>query len=354
MTEETSIALLTQYPRDEYNVLAPETMTQITPWHQITVTKTLLDPDPQSGGDVYPQSGKLALTKIGLLKLADAAGIRFGPTKLKRYLEDGSFEAFVIAEKQDPDGTWRQYPGSYFWDVTERLASIGNPISRSGKNEAKMIRTFAAQRAETGAMNRAIRNIIGVKATYTPGEIRRPFIMARVNFNPFNDPAVRDAYRMALGVRLAENVALMQGDFDLDDPLGLDGPSETTRPSPGQLEAAKETIALLNGRGKDDTPDLSNATAEDLHGPADDPEPEAVEEPEPHEEKPTEGGIDSPRDLLTAVTLLTAGYYNDAFHRLGAIRKSVESDTWPPAGDFDGYAEALVILLDHAEANKAE
>jgi hypothetical protein len=284
MTEETTLAILNQYPTDKYNVLAPQTMTQTTPWHQITVSQVKLDP-VVSRGDVYPQSGRLAPSKIGLLKLADAAGVRFQLPTFQRNPEDGSYEAYIVAEKQDPDGTWRQYPGSYYWDVTQRLSEIKDPNSDKGRSEARMIKTFSMQRAETGAMNRAIRNIIGVQATYTAADLAKPFIVARVSFNPFNDPVIRDAYRQALVVKLTENVALMRGDFDPNDPLGMDGPHKSTRPTRQQLRAADDTLALMNG-GVDaetgeilDTPEPSGPTWTPDLAPEDEPDPEQAPPP---------------------------------------------------------------------------
>lgn len=244
MTEQTAIAILNEYPSKEYNVLAPQTVTQVTPWHQITVTEVRLSAN-KDDGDVYPQSGRFALTKIACLKLADAAGVRFQPTRFQRYPEDGSYEAYVVAEKQDPDGSWRQFPGSYFWDVTQRLSDIAEPDSYKGKSETRMIRTFAMQRAETGAILRAIRNIIKVQATYTYDELQKPFIVARVSFNPFNDAEIREAYRQALLTRLTRNTALLRGDFDEEDPLGIDSHHQSTMPTPAQLQAATDTLQLL-------------------------------------------------------------------------------------------------------------
>jgi len=298
MSEQT-LAIINKYPVEQYNVLAPATVTEVTPWHQVTVSQVQLSPDPRNGGDVYPQSGKLALTKIALLKLADAAGIRFkSRTQLKRH-KDGSFEAYCIAEKQDPDGTWRQYPGSYYWDTPQRVSDVRDPDSRKGQAELRMIKTFGAQRAETGAMNRAIRAIIGIKSTYTPAEIQRPFVVARVSFNPFNDPAIRDAYREALVVRLAENVALMRGDFNAEDPLGIEGPHQSTRPSAEQLSASDDTLQLLTG-----SPEWEDAPEEWFDG---DESPEPVK-PAP---EPDDIMVEAPKSNGRP---LTAEQVRDAIH----------------------------------------
>ena len=351
--EDKALQILNDYPADRYNVLAPQTVTQMTPWHQITVSTVTLSHKPDDG-DVYPQSGKLALSKIGLLKLADAAGIRWGKTELERF-EDGSFSAYVTAEKQDPDGTWRKYPGSYYWDVTQRLADIAAPSTSRGQSESRMIRTFSAQRAETGAMSRAIRAIVGIKATYTVNDLRKPFVVARVSFNPFNDPMIRDAYRHALLIKLTDNVALMRGDFNRDDPLGIDGPHESTRPTPEQLAAANDTLALMDGRGVDqDTGEIFDAQTTTAT-PA--PEWDNADDEQPEQDQgggdPDAPAITSPKELLAAVNAETMGHYNSLPHLLNAAKQVLGADwKWPTADDAGGYAEALAVLVDHANAGK--
>jgi len=245
MSEQTTLAVLNDYPREKYNVLAPATVTQVTPWHQITVSQVTIDTDPR-GMDVYPVAGKLALHKTALLRLADAAGIRFKLPQFERDPDDGSYDCYVTAEKQDPDGTWRQYPGSYRWDVTERVAQVKAPTSAEGIADIKMIRKFSMQRAETGALSRAVRNIIQLEAAYSAADLRKPFIVARVTFNPWSDPLVANVVRQALATKLAANVSLLRGD-DGNGDEDLEAQPVRRGPTPQQVEAARKILALVSG-----------------------------------------------------------------------------------------------------------
>ena len=65
-------------------------------------------------------------------------------------------------------------------------------IDRSVLVNMVLLRKHAPQKALTGAILRVIRALIGMKGQYTEEELKKPFILARVNFSPdFNDPTVR-------------------------------------------------------------------------------------------------------------------------------------------------------------------
>jgi len=65
-------------------------------------------------------------------------------------------------------------------------------IERSVLVNMVLLRKHAPQKAITGAILRVIRALTGMKGQYTEDELRKPFVLARVNFSPdFNDPWVR-------------------------------------------------------------------------------------------------------------------------------------------------------------------
>jgi hypothetical protein len=67
-------------------------------------------------------------------------------------------------------------------------------IDRSVLVNMVLLRKHAPQKALTGAILRVIRALIGMKSQYTTEELKKPFVLARVNFSPdFNDPEVRKA-----------------------------------------------------------------------------------------------------------------------------------------------------------------
>jgi len=347
---ETALAVLNQYPRDKFNVLAPETLTTVTPWHQVTVSVVKIDPAiPQgekSNGQVYVSKGKLALHKESLQRLADAAGIRFRPTTLHRF-DDGSFQADVIAEKQDPDGTWRQFPGSYYWNVPERVASVRDPQSDKGKEDIRMIRTFSAQRAETGAISRAIRCILPIKQAYTPKELANPFIVARVVFNPWQDPVVAAAVRQALAVKLAYNTGLLHGPED-GDPLGIESGPAAPAVGASQVAAADEILALVGGQPTGSNTTTAGMPWGDLGESEDEGEPEPELEGVDYEAPPNVPT--EPAKFFGFVNEATNHYYTNMHHLLNTLKIK----TWPYPGSAEQYAGFYKTAVQHAAERRAE
>ena len=63
--------------------------------------------------------------------------------------------------------------------------------------------------------------------------------------------------------------------------------------------------------------------------------------------------ITAPGKLLEAVNAKTNGHYNSLPHLLNAAKQVLGADwKWPTADDAGGYAEALAVLVDHANAGK--
>ncbi len=65
-------------------------------------------------------------------------------------------------------------------------------IEKSLLDAMTQLRANAPQKAATGAILRVIRDLTGVKGTYTLEELKKPFAVARMAFSPdYNDPAVK-------------------------------------------------------------------------------------------------------------------------------------------------------------------
>lgn len=94
-------------------------------------------------------------------------------------------------------GEWRQtgevnekgYPVKiYCISETDR----GKYVELSLVNAMAQLRANAPQKAATGAILRVIRDLTGVKGTYTLAELEKPFAVARMAFSPdYNDPYVK-------------------------------------------------------------------------------------------------------------------------------------------------------------------
>lgn len=147
--------------------------------------------DPEDG-DVYrlPEApGKLAITRLGLLKLAQAAGVTWtGGARV----DDGTIDHYCLyraeAKVRDIDGAERN-------SINTRLVDLrdGSPqIARMKDGQLRSSRAFLVQHAETKARNRVLRDLLGLKSTYTPEQLEKPFVVYRVvPAPPVDDPIYR-------------------------------------------------------------------------------------------------------------------------------------------------------------------
>jgi hypothetical protein len=68
-----------------------------------------------------------------------------------------------------------------------------NYVEKSVKRDMLQKRKFRLQLASTGAMDRVIRLILGLKSTYKREELEKPFVVPKIAFSPdVSDPKVRD------------------------------------------------------------------------------------------------------------------------------------------------------------------
>lgn len=65
-------------------------------------------------------------------------------------------------------------------------------VEKSLLDAMNQLRANAPQKASTGAILRVIRDLIGIKGTYTMEELQKPFAVARMSFSPdYSDPMVK-------------------------------------------------------------------------------------------------------------------------------------------------------------------
>jgi len=277
------IAVLNKYPEKDYNVLMSATAMQMTPWHRIIMSEIRIDPNPDNG-DVYRQSGNLAFSKQALMKLADAAGIRFVGTDTDRH-EDMSVTATVHGLMTKADGLEHQLIGTYTWDVPNRLEQARLDIEKyEQKSKRKLsdtdkaqrmidVQKFAFMRAETGAMERLVRSALGIQSTYTGEQLAKPFVVTRVIADFAQDPLVR----LALGLKMSgqvltpEEIAAIAAAIRQAPPLQIEQAEPMKELGEGETRQP-EAKASGNGNGKVDSPgklrDTINARAEDNYDPA--------------------------------------------------------------------------------------
>lgn len=67
-------------------------------------------------------------------------------------------------------------------------------IERSMLVNMTLLRKTASEKAQTGAILRVVRALLGIKGTYSPDELKKPFAVPTVNFSPdYSDARVRQA-----------------------------------------------------------------------------------------------------------------------------------------------------------------
>lgn len=202
MDNALTIASINNYPIETYNRLFPATMTEISPLHKIIVNIVKIDTNLDAK-DVYKEknSGGLALTKIGCLKLMTAANVVMEeskpilPRNCQRCVEvskatrlapqcngcstkdDVAFQVSILVP--EPSGGHRRYTATREVTKQETLAKK-NPVEHMGGN------------CETKALLRALRAGLGLKGSYAPAELEKPFAVALVVLNT-QDPDMKAA-----------------------------------------------------------------------------------------------------------------------------------------------------------------
>lgn len=241
--------------RNDYNLAIPFVESvQVNPYYKLSVSLLHVDTSEQAaqifkvgsrniGKDQWEEL--FSLTKPFLQRLATEAGIQFAPGAgdvVK--MDENTWKASAFGALRLPDGSVRtsnnfkvidllteerKYRLSYEekaahgiadykaakaasdrysgeWRDTGQKNEKGYPvkifvvaeedrgkyIEQSLLDAMAQLRANAPQKAATGAILRVIRDLTGVKGTYTLEELKKPFAVARMSFSPdYNDPAVK-------------------------------------------------------------------------------------------------------------------------------------------------------------------
>lgn len=187
------LTVLNDYPPEKFNTLMAATATTMAEGHRIVVCQVKIDPTV-GNGDVYPQTGGLAFHKQTLMRLADAAGIRFTGNDNRRH-DDFSVTHTAYGKMRKADGMEHDLIGTYTWDVPVREEQTRIDAEKKGRKATAQdllnVRKYAYMRAETGAMERLVRAALGLKSTYSPADLAKPFALARVVKDESQDPVSR-------------------------------------------------------------------------------------------------------------------------------------------------------------------
>ena len=286
MSEPTALAIAKEYPQDKFNLLIPvKTIQELSPLHKLVINEVQIDPAKESK-DTYPQNGELALTKKALMKLMAAASIQIidshtvptqrcnkcieiaRVTRLAPKCSDCSYiddiAVQVTIAVPEPSGTYRMVRAT-----KEIRMDDEKPKYTSDKTFAQF-KQFKTEHCESKALNRALREGLMIKSTYTLQELKKPFAVALVMPN-MADPDLK----AAMIERYANNASALYG-----------GPA-LTQISAGQapMSLPEPNITIIDS----DEPDVIDMETGEVNPPGEEvidieiippPDPEPPTEPE--------------------------------------------------------------------------
>jgi hypothetical protein len=228
---ETALAIAKDYPQDKFNLLIPvKTMQELSPLHKLVINEVQIDSAKESK-DTYPQNGELALTKKALMKLMAAANIQIidshtiptqrcnkcieiaRVTRLAPKCSDCSYiddiAVQVTIAVPEPSGTYRMIR------ATKEIRMDDEKPKYTSDKAFAQFKQFKTEHCESKALNRALREGLMIKSTYTLQELKKPFAVALVMPN-MADPDLKKA----MVERYANNAASLYGGQVAQLPIG--------------------------------------------------------------------------------------------------------------------------------------
>lgn len=201
--EDISAAL--QRAQQTCNLVGPIAVGSMPEGHEVIITSLLLNPDPKAG-DVYKVGDKYAPSKPAIDRIANAAGVSTVESTCMQYAPQ-LCQYKVVRQMRGLDGTLRRAEGQRLIDLRPNSEYFKSLTAAQAKEVGKMLPAHT----ETKARLRADRALLGIR-TYTADELRRPFIIASIQFTGrSNDPAIRQMFAMMIAQNALSGSTAMFG-----------------------------------------------------------------------------------------------------------------------------------------------
>jgi hypothetical protein len=218
---------------ENYHLVSPATSCGVVPEGcAVAMSLVKVDPNPDNK-EVYQVTGGLGLGKVAINKIAMAAGVSWDP-RLSMRLDNGRdpyvcrFQA--VGTVRHFDGTELTIMGTKEMDLRPGSAQVEALESRykaavekwerGGRKgyepkppdaQIREMRLFIEAHAETKARLRAIR-AIGIKTSYAPQELAKPFAVARLMFTgQSSDPMLRMMFAQERARAMLMGKSMMYG-----------------------------------------------------------------------------------------------------------------------------------------------
>ncbi len=204
------LSISKQYPAEKYNLLGnTDVMVEVPDIKSPVVQAVRLDPDPKKGdvyiqqkakdaytdkkGNFHPATPNLyAITKNGLKRLADGAGIKMVssehviPTTCQKCVavNQNSGKVVQCGNCRNKDVAYRvtisvpQLTGEILTVEDTHETIVDNVTSGMTPNQRAEFMKHMPQICEAKALNGAIRTALHIKGTYTLEELQKPFVVA--------------------------------------------------------------------------------------------------------------------------------------------------------------------------------
>lgn len=245
-------ASIESWQRQSLNILSPATNFSGLPegWAMVPAV-VRLNPDPDAG-DVYRdklfcKADEVALTKVALSKIAQAAGMSIKTFRTDDRSVPNYWEMQASVRFFGLDGAIQELTATQEWDLREGAArSAGMSAAELKRSQLNGLRSCEAR-----AINAAIR-LFGIKQKYHVHEAAQPFMCVRVMYEPDrNDPEIRrmlaeralqGTSAMYVGGPVRAAVPELVGSIGVDLQEQTTGPTtETTAAAPAVQPAKVET-----------------------------------------------------------------------------------------------------------------
>lgn len=185
------------WQQDRCHVLTPFANFQSMPAHYGLVPALVHINPNEAAGDVYVdrqfcKDGEVAIAKLGLSKLAMAAGMSIRTERTDNRQIANLWEVRATVRFVGIDGTPQTLDATEECDLRDGTGRADKALGRD-KNQSSLMaaRSKGLRLCEAKAINAAIRQF-GVRQKYTKAELAKPFAVVRVVFLPdMADPLQR-------------------------------------------------------------------------------------------------------------------------------------------------------------------
>lgn len=225
------LSIIKKYPVEQYNLLGnTDVIVEVPDIKSPVIQSIRLNPDPKKGdvyiqqkaanewtdnrGNYHPATPNMyAITKNGLKKLADGAGIKMVssehviPTTCQKCVAVNQHTNKVIqcGNCRNSDVAYRvtisvpQLTGEILTVEDTHEIIVENTIPGMTEKQKTEFMKHLPQICEAKALNGAIRTALHIKGTYTEEELRKPFVVAylvpNLNHNEVKQAAINSMFQ---------------------------------------------------------------------------------------------------------------------------------------------------------------